>query len=92
MKTQGSTSATASSQDTSDNARLEASLGQAPRLDELENAMKTMLGNEPDLLAHLEQFAQAAASADHGKIENNIRGRVLLGDVALVIFQTKISR
>lgn len=90
MKTQGSTSATVSSQDTSDHARLEANLGQAPRLDELENAMKTMLGNEPDLLAHLEQFAQAAASADHGKKGNNIRGRALLGDVALVMFQTKI--
>ena len=73
VKTQGSTSATASSQDTSDHARLEANLGQVPRLDELENAMKTMLGNEPDLLAHLEQFAQAAASADHGKVGNNIR-------------------
>lgn len=68
VRTEGNTSATASSQDTSDHARLEANLGQVPRLDELENAMKTMLGNEPDLLAHLEQFAQAAASADHGKI------------------------
>lgn len=65
VRTEGNTSATASSQDTSDHARLEANLGQVPRLDELENSMKTMLGNEPDLLAHLEQFAQAAASADH---------------------------
>ena len=67
VKTQGSTSATASSQDTSDHARLEANLGQVPGLDELENVMKTMLGNEPELLAQLGQFAQAAANADHGK-------------------------
>lgn len=68
VKTQGSTSVTASSQDTSDHAHLEANLGQVPGLDELENAMKTMLGNEPELLAQLEQFAQAAANADHGKM------------------------
>ena len=72
VKTQGSTSVTASSQDTSDHARLEANLDQVPGLDELENAMKTMLGNEPELLAQLEQFAQAAAGADHGKMGGNI--------------------
>ena len=91
MKTQGSTSATTSSQDTAEHARLEASLGQAPGLDEFENAMKTMLGNEPKLLAQLEQFAQAAACANHGKIENNfLEGRVVLGEVVLVMFQTKM--
>jgi len=93
VKTQGSTSATASPQDTLDHARLEANLGQVPGLDELENAMKTMLGNEPELLAQLEQFAQAAASTDHGKMENNLLGaggRVVLGKVALVMFQMKI--
>ena len=96
VKTQGSTSATTSSQDTADHARLEASLGQAPGLDEFENAMKTMLGNEPKLLAQLEQFAQAAACADHGKIENNflegrvVLGEVVLGEVVLVMFQTKM--
>lgn len=68
MKTEGSTSAATSSQDTSDHARLEAGLGQVAGLEEIENAMKTMLGNEPELLAQLGQFAHAAANANHGKI------------------------
>lgn len=90
VKTLGNTSATTSSQDTSDHARLEASLGQAPGLDELEDAMK-MLGNKPELLAQLEQFAQAAACANHGKIENIfLEGRVVLDEVVLVMFQTKM--
>ena len=70
MKTEGSTSAEGSLQDTSDHARLEANLGQVAGLEELENAMKTMLGNEPELLAQLEQFAQAAANADQGKMRD----------------------
>lgn len=93
VKTQGSTTVAASPQDTLDRAHLEANLGQVPGLDQLENAMKTMLGNEPELLAHLEQFAQAAASADHGIMGSNLSGaggRVVLIKVALVVFQTKI--
>lgn len=68
MKTHGSTSAAASSQDTSDPARSQANFGQVAGLEQLEDAMKTMLGNEPELLAQLEQFAQAAANAEHGKM------------------------
>ena len=30
------------------------------------NAMRTMLGDSPDLLAQLDQIAQAAAGAEHG--------------------------
>ena len=91
VKTQGRTSATTSSQDTLDHHRLEDNLGLVPGLDELENAMKTMLGNEPELLAQLEQFAQAAASADQGNMGNNLLGgTVVLGEVVLVMFQTKI--
>lgn len=65
LKTQGSSSAAASSQETAGQARLEADIAQIAGLEELENAMKTMLGNEPELLAQLEQFAQAAANAEH---------------------------
>jgi len=40
----------------------------AKAAEDLENAMKTMLGNEPELLAQLDQFTQAAAKAQHGKV------------------------
>ena len=75
VKTHGSTSAAASSQDTSDPARSQANFGQVAGLEQLEDAMKTMLGNEPELLAQLEQFAQAAANAEHGKMLKHIQGR-----------------
>lgn len=65
LKTPISSDSSASSQDDS-NAQMEAQFVKVA--EDLENAMKTMLGNEPDLLAHLNQFAQAAANADHGKV------------------------
>lgn len=65
LKTEGSSSASASSQQTTDNAHSGTDFGQMAGLEDLENAMKSILGDEPELLAQLEQFAQAAANADH---------------------------
>ena len=45
-------------------AQMEAHFAKAA--EDLENAVKTMLGNEPELLAQLGQFAQATTQADHG--------------------------
>ena len=65
LKNAKSSDTSASSQDDS-NAQMEAQFAKAA--EDLENAMKTMSGNEPELLAHLDQFAQAAAKAQHGKV------------------------
>lgn len=64
LKTEGSSSASASSQQTTDHARSGVDFSQVAGLEDLENAMKSILGDEPELLAQLEQFAQAAASAE----------------------------
>lgn len=68
LKTEGSSSASASSQQTTDHARSGVDFSQVAGLEDLENAMKSILGDEPELLAELEQFAQAAASAEPGKM------------------------
>lgn len=68
LKTEGSSSASASSQQTTDHARSGVDFSQVAGLEDLENAMKSILGDEPELLAQLEQFAQAAASAEPGKM------------------------
>ena len=65
LKAPNGSETSASSQDDS-NAQMEAQFAKAA--EDLENAMKTMLGNEPELLAQLGQFAQAAATAQHGKL------------------------
>ena len=68
LKTEGSSSASASSQQTTDHARSGVDFSQVAGLEDLENAMKSILGDEPELLAQLEQFAQAVASAEPGKM------------------------
>lgn len=62
LKAPQSTDTSGSSQDDS-NIQLEAHFAKAA--EDLENAMKSVLGDEPELLAQLGQFAQAAAKAEH---------------------------
>ena len=69
MKAPQSTDTSGSSQDDS-NIQLQAHFAKAA--EDLENAMKSVLGDEPELLAQLGQFAQAAAKAEHGKVLNVI--------------------
>lgn len=62
LKSANSSDTSTSTQDDT-NAQMEAQFAKAA--EDLENAMKTMLGNEPELLAQLDQFTQAAAKAQH---------------------------
>ena len=64
LKSPESSSASSSSQDDS-NTQFEAQF--AKMAEDVENTMKTMLGDKPELVAQLDQFAQAAANAEHGK-------------------------
>ena len=63
LKAPNSSDTSSASQDDS-NAELEAQFAKAA--EDFENAMKTMLGNDPGLLDQLDQFAKAAANSDHG--------------------------
>ena len=56
-------------------AQMEAHFAKAA--EDLENAVKTMLGNEPELLAQLGQFAQATAKADHGEFWYNFMSNTI---------------
>ena len=49
----------------------------AKAAEDLENAVKTMLGNEPELLAQLGQFAQATTQADHGMFWYNFTSNTI---------------
>ncbi|XP_068686143.1 peroxisomal biogenesis factor 19-like isoform X1 [Montipora foliosa] len=62
LKAPNSSDTSSASQDDS-NAELEAQFAKAA--EDFENAMKTMLGNDPGLLDQLDQFAKAAANSDH---------------------------
>ena len=50
-----------------DDSTVEMEAQFAKAAEDFENAMKTMLGNEPEILAQLGQFSQAAVNADHGR-------------------------
>ena len=56
-------------------AQMEAHFAKAA--EDLENAVKTMLGNEPELLAQLGQFAQATTQADHGMFWYNFTSNTI---------------
>ena len=64
LKSPKSSSASSSFQDDS-NTQFEAQF--AKMAEDVENAMKTMLGDKPELVAQLNQFAQEAANAEQGK-------------------------
>ncbi|XP_015767724.1 PREDICTED: peroxisomal biogenesis factor 19-like isoform X2 [Acropora digitifera] len=49
-----------------DDSAVEMEAQFAKAAEDFENAMKTMLGNEPEILAQLGQFSKAAANADPG--------------------------
>ena len=63
LKSPQSSSASSSTRDDS-NTQFEAQFSKMA--EDVENAMKTMLGDKPELMAQLDQFAQAAANAEHG--------------------------
>lgn len=50
-----------------DDSAVEMEAQFAKAAEDFENAMKTMLGNEPEILAQLGQFSKAAANADPGR-------------------------
>ena len=50
-----------------DDSAVEMEAQFAKAAEDFENAMKTMLGNEPEILAQLGQFSKAAANAGHGR-------------------------
>lgn len=64
LKSPKSSSASSPSQDDS-NTQFEAQF--AKMAEDVENAMKTMMEDKPELVAQLNQFAQEAANAEQGK-------------------------